>query len=84
MEMNDRVLHDSKSQHTHSLDMFFLFVCFLFVFLPFLGLLPRHMEVPQARGPMGAVVAGLRQSHSNAESELHLQPTPQLMATPDP
>ena len=29
---------------------FFIFVCLfvcLFVFLPFLGLLPRHMEVPR-------------------------------------
>ena len=32
----------------------------------------------QARGPVGAIAAGLRQSHSNAESELRLQPTPQL------
>ena len=31
----------------------------------------------QARGPIGAVVAGLRQSHSNVGSELHLQSTPQ-------
>ena len=38
----------------------------------------------QARGPIGAVAAGLHHSHSNAESEPHLQPTPQLMATPDP
>ena len=38
----------------------------------------------QARGRIGAVAASLRQSHSNAESEPHLQPTPQLTATPDP
>ena len=38
----------------------------------------------QARGQIGAVAAGLRQSHSNAGSEPHLQPPPQLMATPDP
>ena len=37
----------------------------------------------QARVLIGAV-AGLRQSHSNAGSELHLRPIPQLMATPDP
>ena len=37
----------------------------------------------QARGPVGAVATGLRQSHSNAGSEPHLQPTPQLTATPD-
>ena len=38
----------------------------------------------QARGPVGAVAAGLHHSHSTAQSELCLQPTPQLMATPDP
>ena len=40
----------------------------------------------QARGQIGAVAAGLCRSHSNsnARSELPLQPTPQLMATPDP
>ena len=38
----------------------------------------------QARGPTGAVVRGLRQSHSNTGTEPHLRPTPQLMATPDP
>ena len=31
----------------------------------------------QARGPVGAVAVGLCQSHSNARSEPHLQPTPQ-------
>ena len=38
----------------------------------------------QARDLIGAVAAGLRQSHSNMGSELRLQPTPQLMATLDP
>ena len=38
----------------------------------------------QARGPIGAVAAGLRQSHSHAGSEPRLRPTPQLTATPDP
>ena len=37
----------------------------------------------QARGPIGAIATGLRQSHSNAGSEPRLQPTPQLTATPD-
>ena len=39
---------------------------------------------PQARGPIRAVAAGLRQSNSNARSELCLRPTPQLTAMPDP
>ena len=34
----------------------------------------------QARGPIRAIC----QSHSNARSELHVWPTPQLTATPDP
>ena len=38
----------------------------------------------QARGRIGATAAGLCHSHSNARSKLPLQPTPQLMATPDP
>ena len=38
----------------------------------------------QARGWIGAVATGLRQSHSNAGSEPRLQPTPQLTAMPDP
>ena len=37
----------------------------------------------QARGRIGAVATGLRQSQSNAGSEPRLQPTPQLMAAPD-
>ena len=36
----------------------------------------------QARGLIGAVATGLRQSHSNVGSKPHLQPTPQL-TTPD-
>ena len=38
----------------------------------------------QERGLIWAVAASLPQSLSNAPSELHLRPTPQLMATPDP
>ena len=38
----------------------------------------------QARGPTRAVAANLHQSHSNEGSELHLRPTPQLTAMPDP
>ena len=36
----------------------------------------------QARDRIGATAASLHQSHSNTGSELHLQPTPQLMAMP--
>ena len=38
----------------------------------------------QARGSIGTVAASLHHSHRNAGSEPHLQPTPQLTATPDP
>ena len=38
----------------------------------------------QARGLIGAVAAGLRHSHSNARSEPHVQPTPQLTAMSNP
>ena len=37
----------------------------------------------QARGSIGAVADSLHHSHNNAGFELHLQPTPQLTATPD-
>ena len=38
----------------------------------------------QARGRIGAIATGLRQSHSNLGFEPCLQPIPQLTATPDP
>ena len=38
----------------------------------------------QARGRIGAVAVGLRQSHSNVGSELCPHPTPQLTAMLDP
>ena len=42
------------------------------------------MEVPRLGVEIGAVAGGLWHSHSNARSELHLQPTPQLTAMLDP
>ena len=38
----------------------------------------------QPRGRIRAAVAGLHHSHRNMGSELHLPPTSQLVATPDP
>ena len=38
----------------------------------------------EAGDPIRTVATGLHHSHSNAGSELHLQPTAQLTATPDP
>ena len=40
--------------------------------------------ISQVRGQIGATAAGLHHSYSNARSELHQQPTLQLMAMPDP
>ena len=57
---------------------------FFFVFFAFSRAAPMACGGSQARGPIGVAAAGLRQSHSNAQSEPRLQPTPQLMATPDP
>ena len=45
---------------------------------------PAAYGSSQARGPIGATAAGLSHIHSNAESEPHLRPTPQLMAMPNP
>ena len=43
---------------------------------------PRAYGGSQARGRIAATATGL--GHSNARSELHLRPTPQLIATLDP
>ena len=62
----------------------FIYLFIYFVFLSFSRAIPMAYEGSQAKGLIGAVAAGLRQSHSNAGSELLLQPTPQLTAMPDP
>ena len=61
----------------------FCFVMFCFVFLLFRAT-PTAYGGSQARHLIGATAAGHSHSHSNARSEARLQPTPQLMATPDP
>ena len=58
------------------------FILFYFIYFCFLRDTPMAYGGSQARGQIGAVTAGL--CHSNARSELHLQPTPQLMVMPDP
>ena len=55
----------------------------LFFFLFLFRAAPAAHVGSQARGPIGATAASLRQSHSNGGSEPRLQPTPQLTATPD-
>ena len=54
------------------------------LFLVILGLRSSAYGGSQARGRIGAVTAGLQNSHSNVGSNLYLRPTPQLPATPDP
>ena len=59
-------------------------VCVCVCLFVFLGPHLQQYGGSQARGPTGAVAASPRHSHSNWGSEPRLQPTPQLMATPDP
>ena len=56
---------------------------FFFVFCLF-GTTPAAYVGSQARDLIGAIAAGLCQSHSNARSEPCLQPTTQLTLMPDP
>ena len=58
------------------------FVC-LFCFV-FFRAAPAAYGGPQARGQIRAIATSLHQSHSNAGSEPHLQPTQQLTAMLDP
>ena len=56
----------------------------LFCLFAFSRAAPTAYGGSQARGPIGAIAAGLHHSHSNARSKPHLQPKPQVTATPDP
>jgi len=69
------------SKLLNPIDIFFLSFFFLFAIS---WAAPSAYGSSQARGPIGAVAAGLRQSHNNTGSEPRLQPIPQLMATLDP
>ena len=62
---------------------FFFFFFFFFCLFAISWAAPAAHGGSQARGPIGALATGLRQSRSNAGSEPCLQPTPQLTATPD-
>ena len=55
---------------------------FLFFFSYFFGPTTAY-EISQARGRITAIAASLRHNHTNVGSKPCLQPTPQLMATPD-
>ena len=56
----------------------------VFFFFGFFKAVPVAYGVSQARDPVGAVAADLRQSHSNTGSEPCLQPIPQRTVTLDP
>ena len=56
----------------------------LFFFFFLFRAMPVAQGGPQARGPIGAVAAGLPHSQSNVGSEPRLRPTPQPMVTPYP
>ena len=50
----------------------------------FLKAAPAAHGSSQTRSQIGAAAAGLCYSHSNSRSKLHMGPTPQLMALPEP
>ena len=62
---------------------FYLFI-YLFCLSAVSWVVPVAYGGSQARGRIRAVATALHQSHSNWRSKPWLQPTPQLMATPDP
>ena len=71
-------------KEVHCVLFYFLFI-YLFIYCLFVfsrASLAAHGG-SQARGQIGAVAAGLRQSHSNVGSEPSLPPPPKLRATPD-
>ena len=55
-----------------------------FFFFGLFKVAPMAYGGSQARGRIGALATGPCQSHSHARSELHLRPTLQLTAMPDP
>ena len=61
---------------------FFIFICWSF--FAFSRAVPAAYGGSQAKGLITATAADLHHSHSNARSEPHLQPTPQLTAMQDP
>ena len=69
----------------HNILFIFFILYFLFVYLfAFSRAASVAYGGSQAKGQIGAIAAGLHQSHSNGGSEPRLRPTPQCTATPDP
>ena len=78
-------IHDHKGRELSKLESINndTLKIFYFYFLLFRTVPVAHGR-SQARSQTGTRAAGLYHSHSNVGSELYLQPTPQLMAMPDP
>ena len=70
-------------RQAHKIQVYFFHLFLILIFLLF-RTTPEAYVGSWARGPIGATAATLHHSHSNVGSKPHLQPTPQLMATPDP
>ena len=69
------------------LGSFYLFIyvfMYLFIYLLLFRAALAAYGSSQARGLIGAVATSLHHSHSNVGSKRSLQPTPQLMALPNP
>ena len=62
----------------------FFFIIIIYLFICSFRATPAAYGGSQPRGQIGAAAAGLHHSHSNAEFEPHLRPTPQLAAMSDP
>ena len=73
-----------KFQMLINLFCFGLFWLFVVVVVCFFRIASMAYGGSQAWVPIGTVAADLHHSHSNVGSEPHLQPTPQLAATPYP
>ena len=72
-------IREGSSEKVTFIYLFFIF----FVFCLFRAT-PVAYRGSQARGLIGAIASGLRQSHSKVGSKPRLRPTPQFTAMPDP
>ena len=82
-EIEHSSLHCTVEPHCLSI----LFIIIIIIIIAFFRATPIAYGNSQARGQIRATAASLHHSHGNTGSELclhHLQPTPQLMAMPDP
>ena len=70
--------------HIYTHNPYHLSFFFFFCIFAISKAAPAAYGRSQAKHRIRAVVAGLCQSQSNTGSKPHLQPTPQLTATPDP